>query len=64
MILLFSCQAPLKLNNDVPLNLEALFDRSSSQFPRFQLGGRYSEWQTLDQWLMMSEFQYSSAMKP
>lgn len=33
MILLFSCQTSLKFNNDVPLNLEALFDGSSSQFP-------------------------------
>lgn len=55
MILLFSCQTSLKFNNDVPLNLEALFDGSSSQFPhpqhfqRFQLEGKHSEWQTLHQ---------------
>lgn len=51
MILLFSHQAPLKFNNDVSLiwNLDLIVSTTSQHFQRFQLGGKYSQWQTLHQ---------------
>lgn len=45
MILLFSCQSPLKFSNDIPLNLQDLFDHSSSQFPPSLSIFRDSSWE-------------------